>query len=196
MSAEMYERIVALYGEQILKRSAMRIRQGAGVFERVLAGRGYRTALEIGTYRGASAAEMSRYVDRVITIDLKHGQLERVGDDWDRRAFWESLGVQNVEFHAVSGDREKALLVKSLDFDFAFIDGAHDGFGVRLDFGLTRRCGRVLFHDADDNGPDRANHVYEFIATLPKDQVQFMDIFALWRDPAIADIHDDGGKLL
>lgn len=185
MSTEMYQRIVELYGEPILKRSAMRIRQGAGVFERVLAGKGYRTVLEIGTYRGASAAEMSRYVDRVVTVDLAVGQLEHFGEKWDRNAFWKSLDVHNCEFKAVRSDCEKADLVKGLDFDIAFIDGAHDAHGVRFDFSLVRHCGRVLFHDADDNGPGRENYVYEFIKTLPAEQVEFMDIFAYWRAPWI-----------
>lgn len=180
MNTEMYDRIVREFGESILKRSALRIRRGAGVFERALAGKGYRTALEIGTYRGASAAEISRYVDRVVTIDLAHGQIEQAGETWDRAAFWASLCVDNVTFHAVRDNDEKAAIVRALDFDIAFIDGAHDAQGVRFDFDLVKRCGRVLFHDADDNGPGRENHVYEFISTLPKAQVEHMDIFALW----------------
>jgi predicted O-methyltransferase YrrM len=174
-----HDRIVELYGAKALRKSAMNIRGGAGVFERALAGKGYRTALEIGTYKGCAAAEIAQYVDRVITIDLKRGKIEQNGEAWDRHAFWQSLGVSNIDLILVKDDAEKARRVKELAFDFAFIDGAHDD-GVRLDFELTKRCGTVLFHDADDNGPDRPNHVYEFISTLPKDQVEAIDIFALW----------------
>jgi len=172
-------KIIDLYGQTALRKSALNIRGGAGVFEQVLAGKGYRTILEIGTYKGCSSAAMAQYCDRVITIDLAKGKLEWNGVEFDRQAFWDSLGVKNIEFHAVKDDAEKKMLVDSLDFDFAFIDGAHDRT-VADDFAITKRCGKVLFHDADDNGPNKSNCVYEFISSLPKDQVEFIDIFALW----------------
>jgi predicted O-methyltransferase YrrM len=183
MSA-MYDRIVALHSTKALRKSALHIRQGAGVFEWAMAGKGYRTALEIGTYRGVSAAEMSQYCDRVITIDLKRGKIETLGEKWDRVAFWGSLGISNIELKTVRNDLEKASLIKDLEFDFAFVDGAHD-HTVANDFKLVKRCGHVLFHDADDNrlrekNPQAANHVFEFIDTLPKDEIEFKDIFALW----------------
>lgn len=188
IDSPMRNRIVAFYGDGALKRSALNIRGGAGVFERVLSGKGYRTALEIGTYKGVAAAEMSLYVERVVTIDLLHGRLEQVGEKFDRRAFWTSLGVGNIELRLVQNDAEKETLVNGLEFDFAFIDGAHDRWSVENDFRLTRRCGRVLFHDADDNRKrDRkqsaSNFVYEFLETLPHEQLWFHDIFALWTAP-------------
>lgn len=182
MNSAMYDRIVALHGEKTLRKSALRIRAGAGVFEWAMAGKGYRTALEIGTYKGCAAAEMAQYCERVVTIDLRRGKLERNGERWDREQFWCSLGVRNVELRLVEGDAEKCALVAGMEFDFAFIDGAHDR-SVADDFALVRRCGHVLFHDADDNGPGKSNCVYEFIATLPQAQVQANDIFALWTAP-------------
>jgi len=187
MNTAMHDRIVDLYGASTLRKSALSIRGGAGVFEWALAGKGYRTIIEIGTYRGCSAAEMSQYCERVITIDLKHGKLEVNNEDWNREKFWKSLGVTNVESRVVADDAEKIEMVKTLDFDFAFIDGGHDAASVRADFEIVKRCGRVLFHDADDNrlreiNPGAPNHVFEFIDTLPKDRVQFNDIFALWSE--------------
>jgi len=182
MSFAIRERIKALHGAKVLKRSAISIRGGAHVFERLLSGKGYRTALEIGTYRGCAAAEMAQYVERVITIDLRHGKLEQMGEVFDRRAFWDSLGVRNVEFHAVSGDFQKALLVEKLDFDFAFIDGAHDAT-IRKDFELVKRCGRVLFHDYDRRGDPAKDYAYDFVNTLPREQIEIMDIFAMWKAP-------------
>jgi len=178
-----YERIVTIHGEKTLRKSALRIRGGAGVFEQVMSGKGFRTALEIGTFRGCAAAEMSQYCDKVVTLDLVFGKLERHDVAWDRYAFWESLGVHNIEFRAVKDDMEKQALVRKLKFDFAFIDGGHDSFSVKSDFEMVKHCGCVLFHDADDNGPDVANYVYDFIKTLPEKQVEFIDIFALWRAP-------------
>lgn len=184
MNTIMRDKIEALYGASILRKSALNIRGGAGAFEWAMAGKGYRTAVEIGTYRGCAAAEMSQYCERVVTIDLLHGKLEQNGEQWDRHAFWSSIGVTNVEFFAVGGDIDKARLLRSLDFDFAFIDGAHDR-SVAGDFKMVKKCGNVLFHDADDNRlradkPHASNHVFEFIDRLPKDQMQFHDIFALW----------------
>lgn len=180
MSA-MHDRIVAMHGRHTLKRSILSIREGAGVMEHFLAGRGVRTALEIGTYRGVGAAEISQFVDRVITIDLHRGRLEQLGEQWDRRAFWRSLGIDNIELVLVDDDEEKAEIVAGLQFDFAFIDGAHDA-RVRDDFELVRRCGRVLFHDVDPRGKPELDHVYNFVMSLPRHEIERLDIFALWTD--------------
>jgi predicted O-methyltransferase YrrM len=182
MSFAIRERIMALHGGGAIKRSALSIRGGAHVFERVMAWKGYRTALEIGTYRGVAAAEMAQYCERVVTIDLVEGKLERMGERFDRRAFWDSLDVKNIDLHLVRNDAKKHELVTGLQFDFAFIDGAHDAT-VRNDFELVKRCGRVLFHDYDKRGIPELDHVYNFVNTLPKEQVQVHDIFALWTAP-------------
>lgn len=179
-----HDKIEALHGAAALRKSALNIRGGAEAFQWAMAGRNYGKVVEIGTYKGCAAAEMSQYCSSVITIDLKHGKLEHNGEVWDHQAFWESLGVFNVKLMLVSDDREKAELLQSLAFDFAFIDGAHDQT-VANDFALVKRCGNVLFHDADDNRiqPGRKhkpNYVFDFIKTLPADQVKFHDIFALW----------------
>lgn len=179
MSLVMRDRIVELYDHHILRRSALSIRGGAGVFEQVLSGKGYRTALEIGTHRGVSAAEISQYVDKVITIDLHYGRLEQLGQPFDREAFWKKIGVTNVQLKLINNDAEKKAFVDALDFDFAFIDGAHDAT-VADDFALVNRCGHVLFHDYDSRGRPELDYVYDFINTLPKEQIQKLDIFALW----------------
>lgn len=181
-SSLMRDRIVAIYGEQMLKRSVISIRGGAGVIPQILGGRRrFHTALEIGTYRGVGAAEMSPYVDRVVTIDLKRGRMEQLGEQHNRQFFWRSLGISNIEFHAVEDDEEKAAIVNALDFDFALIDGAHDET-VSKDFELVKRCGTVLFHDYDSRGAAHKDHVFNFINSLPKEQLTPMDIFCLWSD--------------
>lgn len=180
----MHDKIVAQHGQKMLRKSAMNIRGGAGVFERVLSGKGYRTALEIGTYRGVSAAEMSQYVERVITIDLRYGKLESNGDSFDRAIFWYELDANNIELQLVDDDIEKKALIDVLDFDFAFIDGAHTGGAIVRDFEMVKRCGTVLIHDYDDNGRGRLfNEAFDFVNSLPKEQVQIFDIFALWTAP-------------
>lgn len=182
MSFVIRERIKALHGARVLKRSALSIRGGAHVFEKVLAGNSYRTAVEIGTYRGVAAAEMAQYVERVVTIDLLFGKLEQAGEKFDRPAFWESLGINNIALVLVSDDREKARFLKKLNFDFAFIDGAHDAT-VWRDFDMVKKCGRVLFHDYERRGGYDQDHVCDFVDALPKEQVEVMDIFAYWKEP-------------
>lgn len=179
MASVIHEQIIELYGRDILRKSAINIRDGAGVFERVLGGRDYKTVLEIGTYRGVAAAEMAQYCDRVITIDLKHGKLQQAGETFDRAKFWRSLAIDNIDFYEVENDAEKAHLVSRLEFDFAFIDGAHDET-IKNDFELVSRCGHVLFHDYDDRGQPALNHVFDFVNSLPRHQVEILDIFALW----------------
>jgi predicted O-methyltransferase YrrM len=182
MSTSMRERIVSAYDQHVLKRSVLSIRDGEGVLHAILGGGRYRRILEIGTYRGVGAACLSQFCHRVVTIDLHHGRMEQLGESWDRRGFWRQLGVHNVDLRLVHDNGEKARLIAALDFDFAFIDGAHDET-VRDDFAMVKRCGAVLFHDYDRRGRKDQDCVADFVDTLPQDQVTVMDIFALWTAP-------------
>lgn len=175
----MRQKMIELYGASILRKSALNIRDGDFLFELILKNGGYKTCLEIGTYRGCTAAVMSQFCDKVITIDLKQGRLESHGESFDRVKFWQELGINNIELHLVENDKEKAELIESLDFDFAFVDGAHDET-VKDDFELVKRCGNVLFHDYDDRGQPCLNHVFDFVNSLPRHQIKLIDIFALW----------------
>lgn len=165
------DRIIELYSERYLRKSATR-HDDAEIFARLLAGKGYRAILEIGTYRGCTAAEMSQYCDRVVTIDLVHGRIDVDEPSIDRRVFWDSLGVSNVELVSVMDDTEKKRVIEALDFDFAFVDGAHDFDAVSLDFGLVKKCGRVLFHDYNTEG------VARLVDSLGGVEVD--GVFALW----------------
>jgi predicted O-methyltransferase YrrM len=169
-----------MYGSKTLRKSAMNIRAGAGVIEWAMSGKGYKRAVEIGTYKGCATAEIAQYCNEVITIDLSTGKLEQNRETWDRNAFWKSLGIDNITFCPVANNAQKAGILEVLDFDFAFVDGDHTKRGVALDFSLVKKCGHVLFHDADDNGPGRPNDVYEFLQTLPAGNLEYKDIFALW----------------
>lgn len=182
-----FKRRAAEYGGAgLFKRSAINIRDGAGVFERVLGSGSYKTVLEIGTYRGVAAAYMASLCERVITIDLLYGRMESLDDTFDRVAFWRHMGVADkIELILVANDAEKRRVVDGLVFDLAFVDGAHDS-SIANDFNMVKRCGAVLFHDADDNSPrGKPNHVHEFICSLPQHEVEFMDIFAMWTPSVI-----------
>ncbi len=186
----MRDRIIATYDQHMLRKSVLSIRGGGGVLQAVLGGGQYKRALEIGTYRGVGAAEISQYVEHVDTIDLRFGKIEinrRDGRDaidmtHDREAFWRSLGIDNISLHLISSEDEKAQIIAGLDFDFALIDGAHDDPAiVRNDFELVKHCGAVLFHDVDWRSKPEQNIVVDFVASLPQHEVTYIDIFALWR---------------
>lgn len=163
-------------GREFMRKSVLSIRDGAGVFERLLGGGIYRRALEIGTYRGVSSALMAQFCERVLTIDLIDGKMERDHQVFDRVRFWESMGIGNIDLRLIETEAEKAAIVSAAEFDFAFVDGDHEGRAPLRDFELVKRCGTVLFHDYDgDNG------VRRFVDTLPRAEVEIIDIFALWR---------------
>lgn len=175
---EFKARVREVAGKEAFHLSALLIRDGAGVLDHVLGEGRYRTVLEIGTYRGVGTAYIAGFVDKVITIDLKDGRLEKEDPSFDRAKFWRAMGVNNIDLRLVSSNAEKADLIKTLKFDLAFIDGGKDD--VAEDFASVSRCGAVLFHDYDDRGQPALNVVYDFVNTLPKEQVQIMDLFALW----------------
>lgn len=175
----MKQRIVEAYDQHILRRSVLSIREaGEDVFAEAMRPRP-KHALEIGTYRGVGAAVMSQFADKVTTLDLKHGRMEQLGETWDRHAFWERLGITNVELRLLNSADEIGAVVGALDFDFAFIDGAHDAASVARDFGLVKRCGRVLFHDYDHRGIPDKDCTSAFVDKLPG-VVKTFDLFALW----------------
>ncbi len=182
MSAQAFKaRLLDLGYQNLFKRSALNIRDGAGVLEKVLGTGLYRTVLEIGTYKGVSAAYIAGFCEHVITIDLHHGRLEQVKEPWDRELFWEEVGADNITLKLVEDNIEKKRYVDTLDFDMAFIDGGKND--IEFDFNLVKRCGTVLFHDYDHRDGIDVNSVYDFVNSLPKEEVTVMDIFALWRAP-------------
>ncbi len=179
MGSRVREKIISELGEKLLSKSATRQESSAAIFKSVLAGKGYKTILEIGTFRGCSAAVMSEYCERLVTIDLIHGMLENKGQTFDRRAFWNSLGITNIELRLIRSDIDKTNIVNAMNFDFAFIDGAHDET-VNADFALVERCGKVLFHDYTKDGRPDHDHVSRLVDSLPQNEVTIMGDFALW----------------
>lgn len=173
------EKIIELYGEGALNKSAIGLRDGANILTHFITQKPVNVALEIGTYKGMSAALMAQYCTKLYTIDLKHGRLERHAEVFKRQELWDSLGLTNIELILVKDNIEKAGIIKELEFDFAFVDGAHDET-VADDFDMVSKCGNVLFHDYSyREGKD--NHVYNFVNTLEVGEIEVNDIFAMWR---------------
>jgi predicted O-methyltransferase YrrM len=151
-----------------------------------LQGKRIQRAAEIGTYFGVSAALLAYYTDHVITIDL--------GNYYDRIPFWFEFQVlDRITSFTVEDDAEKAKALTEIDFDFAYIDGDHTYDAVAFDFELTRRCGRVLFHDYYYPGSalsKRTNWgkvvpgIKKLVDSLPKTEVTIKEPFAYWEHPA------------
>jgi hypothetical protein len=121
--------------------------------------------LEIGSWNGIAAAVLSEHFDQVISIDVvdnpvKHEIAKRL--------------TLNIEFLHVA-QAVKPAVVRSLKFDFAYLDGDHAGC-TRGDFELVKRCGRVLFHEYWPAQPP----VYELVNSLGP-VATGGTCFALWR---------------
>lgn len=125
---------------------------------------------EIGTWNGLTAAVLSRHFDEVVTVDIF--------DQPEKQAVFEVLGIKNVRFVHIKDNVAKAKFARTLDFDFAYVDGDHAN-DTEADFALTRRGGRVLFHEAWPHQPP----VWDLLHTLPQNEISWNGKgLALWRD--------------
>lgn len=135
-----------------------------------------KTALEIGTYNGITAAILTDYFEKVITIDIF--------DEKIKYKIVEYLGLErDIEFKLVNSEIEKENFINSINFDFAYIDGNHFTY-TYSDWMMTRKCGRCLFHEYN---PDQ-KAVYDLISSLPQKEVKFFQEygkhlnFAYWNN--------------
>lgn len=176
----LYERFWALLGDASLMMAFAHF--GPSVFRRSSVLEGFEAmlqtagekfkggiCLEIGTLKGLTAAVLSRYFDRVISVDIIHDpQRDEVAD---------LLQLKNVEFVIVPNNKAKAELVSSLKFDAAYVDGDHIS-DTESDFALVQRCGRVLFHEHWEAQPAVINLLRRLRAQ--GDGVIAKGKFALW----------------
>jgi predicted O-methyltransferase YrrM len=133
------------------------------------------TVVEIGTRHGVMAAVLGRLAQRVVTVDLHPSPLVP--------AVLACAGAANVVPVAVRSNAAKALLLDSLAFDVAFLDGDHTVAGVAFDMVHTRRCGCVVFHDYGDPG---FCGVTRFVDSLRRGVVVRDAPFAWWLADAAA----------
>jgi len=167
-----------------LKKSALNIRRGDEVIRSFLKPVKAHTVLEIGTYKGIASLYMSQFCKKLYTIDLLEGKLETEGVPVhpNRVELWKMFDADNIIYLPAKCNNSKARIIKKIDFQFAFIDGEHTFEGVENDFELVKHCGKVLFHDYDKSVQEKRNGVYNFINTLPKEQITVRDIFAYWEN--------------
>jgi tRNA A58 N-methylase Trm61 len=167
--------VAARFGEEALASSAAAA-GGPEVVARQLERLGaveLDTVVEIGTRHGVMAALLSRFAERVITIDISESPIVR-----EVLACAKAGNVVPVVVHS---DRDKGLLLEALDFDLAFVDGDHHLEAVAFDFAHVQRCGRVLFHDYGD---PRYEGVTAFVDSLAEGCVDRDPPFAWWREHA------------
>ena len=125
-------------------------RFGAGVFRRSSVFHGLErmlrehdisgsTCFEIGTWNGLTAVVLSQFFDRVVTVDIASNKI--------KHDIIAHCGITNIECFDIADNAGKGPILRGLDFDFAYLDGDH-AHDTESDFDMTRRCGRVLFHEA------------------------------------------------
>ena len=141
-------------------------------------------AIETGTYKGTATALLAHYADKVVTID-KHNYI-------DKYNFWMEYDVyRKIDSYMIENEKDKSDLISKIDFDFAFLDGDHSLKGVRSDFDLVKKCGRVLFHDyyeqnsSFDKGSAHSQGIVPLIHSLPRSEVTISRPFAFWRKDGI-----------
>jgi hypothetical protein len=185
-----YRTIKEEFGNRYVRCSCIPDESTELIFREFLAEKPIKHALEIGTWFGISALCMACYAEKVTTIDC----LNKI----EASTLWDSFGMTDrITKHVIRSEKEKAEIIDHLDFDFVFIDGGHRYDSVKLDFALTEKCGRVLFHDYyehTDNipgidfeedikkgkDPSTFEEVKRFVDELPKDEVVSKKPFALW----------------
>ena len=171
---ELAAQLTARFGADILSASAL-VHGGRDVVARQVARLRClrpRSVVEVGTRYAAFAALLGRIAERVVTLDLH--------ENTKVPAVLEAAGVTNVAPIRVPSDAAKALLLDTLAFDLAFLDGSHEREAVALDFAHTRRCGVVLFHDYANPG---FHGVTEFVDSLAEGTVVRDAPFAWWFAP-------------
>ena len=117
---------------------------------------------EIGTLNGITAIILSRYFNKVISVDIKERPY--------RDKIIDFLGIKNIEFRLIRNNEEKDIHDK---YDFAYVDG--NRVDAIHDFEIVKKCKRVLFHDYYENEP-----VWHLMKTLPKEETIIQPPMAYW----------------
>lgn len=169
------EKICIEFGRRILRGTALayecpnshQVLSVENLLRGILKHKNIKSAIEIGTFRGVSTALLAHYSDAVITMDIKYYE--------EAMYLWAYAGVMDKIKYYVVTDEIKEDSIRDVDFDFAFIDGDHEYESVQSDFEITKRCGRVLFHDYGIKPG-----VIKFVDSLPKNEVVIRHPFAYW----------------
>lgn len=173
-------RIMQDFGGDVFRRSSVYHGLDEFLAEQDVRGR---ACFEIGTWNGLTAIVLSRYFDRVITVDIVNNPL--------KHRIIAHLGIDNIRCFDIADNADKARVAAEFDFDFAYLDGDH-AHDTETDFDLVKGCGRVLFHEV---WPFQ-KPVWELVHRLPQHEVfHGGDGLALWdRTRPVAEDGGDGGE--
>ncbi len=177
MEKQVGHRVQALLGDPVLlavyekfgiapfRRSSVFHGLGRFLRQRKVSGQ---CCFEIGTWNGLTAAVLSRFFERVVTVDIAHNEL--------KHEILLHLGITNVECIDIKDNAHKAQVAKNTKFDFAYLDGDH-AHDTESDWELTKGCGRVLFHEC---WPFQ-EPVWQRVNMLPPEEVHYGGAgLALW----------------
>ena len=151
------------FGMGIFRRSS--IFHGLDQFLKKTDTRG-KVCLEIGSFHGITAVVLSRYFEKVISLDIL--------DSKYKKKVIEHLGITNIEFIHIEDNEAKKQIVEKLNFDFCYMDGDHE-HDTLTDWELVKKCGHVLFHEYWEEQPP----VWELVNSLKN--VNKHGCLALWK---------------
>lgn len=159
-------RVHQAFGGEVFRRSS--VYHGLGKFLKDNRIKG-KCCFEIGSWNGLTAIILARHFKRVVTVDIVHNKI--------KHDIVRELGITNIEFVDIRDNEHKAHVAREVQFDFAYLDGDHAN-DTLADFNLTKRCGRILFHECWNFQPP----VWELVQALPPEEVVYGGAgLALWR---------------
>lgn len=165
LSNPMLYKVMQRFGVEVFRRSS--IFHGLDEFLSANNVRG-KVCFEIGSWNGLTAVVLSRYFERVVSVDIVHNEL--------KHEIVKHLGIKTIRFLDIEDNKDKAKVAKQWGFDFAYLDGDHAA-DTEDDWDLVKDCGRVLFHECWRQQPP----VWDLVMGLPKKQVVMNgDGLALW----------------
>lgn len=164
---ERIQTVIRLFGLETLRRGSIFFEFEA--FLKRINARG-ECCLEIGTYYGLSAMILAQYFKRVVCVTLEEDIVGRIAPRDLRKRIWQEVGAKNIECHEIQHDSAKKDLLRTIDFEFAYLDGDHVN-STELDYALTKHCGRLLFHEYWPLQPP----VWNLVNSLPQDEVIYAD---------------------
>lgn len=160
VSDEVILRVFDKFGPAVFRRCSAPADYAEKVFRDVFAQEPVASHLEIGCLNGITAAVMTQYADVVHTIDIVDYPL--------KYEIWDFLGLSGkIKFHLIKNEVEKFDLIENLDFQSAYPDGNHVNHTFS-DFLITRKCGRLLFHEAGNE----SSQPWNLVKSLPKDEIK------------------------
>jgi len=114
------------------------------------------TAIEIGTAYGISTAYIAQHANKVYTFDIKTYPC--------RQLIWDNLNVDDkIIYYLIKGREDIREQLRDINYNFAFIDARHETEEIEKDFTMVKKCGRVLFHDVNE---ERYPDNYEFLKEI------------------------------